>query len=72
MTINYQMLQMRDLTICIIDKKLPNLTSNLILRRDKMTLGNSNQNCSCNIALGPMYKFKVLKSFMKKKIYNKL
>jgi len=25
-----------------------------------------------NIALGPMCKFKVLKSFMKKKIYNKL
>jgi len=47
MTINYLMLQRRQL--CLFDKKLQNLgvlTSNLVLRPAKMIQGNSKQNCS--------------------------
>ena len=45
------------------DIKLPNLTSNLVLRRAEMTLSKSKQNCSWQYRT--MSKFEVLKSFMK-------
>jgi len=58
------MLQRRDLTI-LFDKNVPNVTSNLVLRRAKMTLGNSKQSCSWQYRTMP--NFEVLKTFMRKK-----
>jgi len=66
MTINYQMLHRRKY---LFDKKLLNLASNFVLRRAKMTLGNSKQNCSWQYRT--ISKFEVLKSFIKKRLITK-